>query len=447
MRNSVVLLLCLAFAACGGSNKNAASNIGPNSCSNNDQKRYVLEVMQDWYLWNDRLPSTISVADYASPAELLAYLVSFSPADSLGQPRDRFSYLGSAAADSAFFGGGQYLGFGFSSKLLAADDLRLTQVFENSPAESGGLERGQRILEINGRSIDEIEAAEGISAALSVSPRTLLMETPAGTQFTVTLEAALVTINPVPQHRIIAANDGSGRMIGYLELSTFISTANSLLNSVFEEFIANGVNDVVLDLRYNGGGLVSTANLLGDFLGGDIAEGEVFSRTLFNADRAAEFNLTELFERYPSSMSLSRLVVVASERTASASELVTNSMAPWVEVTIVGDATYGKPVGQAGFEFCTQILRPIAFQTVNADGDGDYFNGLPVNCAAADDLSIPVGADADPNLVAALEFLATGACPVNTPATAAAVHNAARLQQAAPAESAAPPWREYAGAY
>ena len=104
--------------------------------------------------------------------------------------------------------------------------------------------------------------------------------------------------------------------------------------------------------------------------------------------------------------------MIASASTASASELVTNSLIPYADVWIVGDNTYGKPVGQVGIEFCEKILRPTSFRTANADGDGDYFGGLPVDCPAADVLDIPVGADNDPNIVAAVSISETGACPV-----------------------------------
>jgi carboxyl-terminal processing protease len=183
------------------------------------------------------------------------------------------------------------------------------------------------------------------------------------------------------------------------------------MDAVFADFRAQGVNDVILDLRYNGGGLVSTSELLGDFLGGDVAENLVYSKTVFNELRAPANNSIEFFERRGNSMSLVRLVVIASRSTASASELVINGMDPHVQVVIVGDDTFGKPVGQVGLEFCEKILRPTAFQTLNADDFGDYFFGLPVDCAAPDDLDVAVGADNDPNIEAALSYLDTGGCP------------------------------------
>jgi len=111
-------------------------------------------------------------------------------------------------------------------------------------------------------------------------------------------------------------------------------------------------------------------------------------------------------------MNLSRLVVIATGGTASASELVTNSMEAYFDVTIVGANTFGKPVGQIGITFCDKILRPTSFKTGNAAGVGEYFDGLPVDCPAVDDLNETVGDDTDPNMIAAMTYLSTGACPV-----------------------------------
>lgn len=439
----LLILSVLALGACSTSDDNGGGG-GSASCSNGDQKRFVRDAMETWYFWNDRLPNSISVSNYASPEALLADLTSYSPDDGNGNPIDRFSFIGSAAADQQFFDEGQFEGFGFTRKFLAADDVRIVQVYANSPAENGGLERGQRILELDGRTVATIQAAEGIDAALDVTPLTFLLERPDGSQFETTLAHDLVTIDPVPLVRVIPANDGTGRRVGYVELRTFIRTAEPELEAAFATFLANGVNDLVIDMRYNGGGLVTTANLLGDYLGGDVAEALVFSETQFNADRAAANNSQTFFDRLANSLSLSRLVIIATGSTASASEIVINGMEPHVEVTIVGDTTLGKPVGQAGFVFCEKILRATAFQTVNSDGFGDYFGGLPVDCPAADDLEVAVGDDADPNLVTALAYLENGACPAAVPAGVAK----ARLRQPMlRPDRRGPPWREILDAY
>jgi C-terminal processing protease CtpA/Prc len=297
------------------------------------------------------------------------------------------------------------------------------------------------VIAVGGRTVAEIQAAEGINAVFdSADTLEFTIRELDDSEFSVLVTKSLVTIDPLPQHRVIDTPTGS---VGYVELATFISTADAEFDAIFASFRQAGITDVILDLRYNGGGLVSTTELLGDFLGGAVAENLVFSKTLFN-DLNSASNRTRFFQRLTNSMSLSRLVVVATSNTASASELITNSMESHAEVAIVGGTTFGKPVGQLGIEFCDKILRPTSFETVNADDTGGYFDGLPVDCAAADDLSIPVGDASDPNLVAALSYLSTGACPV---ASLPAQMKIQRSGDAPRIDRRGPAWREFAGAY
>lgn len=438
MQKGLLVIACGVLAACSSSDGGGIA--GPAACSNSDQIRFVRDAMQQWYLWNDLLPAQISASDYNSPEALLADLRTYSPDDGSGTPIDRFSFIGSAAADAAFFGEGKFEGYGFSRTF----DAHISQVFAASPADVGGIRRGQQILELNGRTVADIEAAEGLSAALNTSPLTFLLQEQGGGTLTTTIEVDVVTINPIPQTRIIPATDGSGRMIGYIELSTFISTAEPVFEQLFADFIDAGVTDIIVDLRYNGGGLVRVSNLLGDYLGGIVPDGDVFSETRFNADRAAGNNSFEPFDNQASSIATARIVIIATSSTASASELLANSMASYVDVTIVGGTTFGKPVGQVGFEFCDKILRPTAFQTFNADGFGDYFDGLPVDCPAVDDLSIAIGADSDPNIQAAMAYLDTGQCPVAAQTLRSSQPDPGRRNTIL--ESGAPPWREFAGA-
>lgn len=437
MRVTTALLAftCAVFAACTTeSGAPAPPQAGTDACSIDNQKQYVLERMRDVYFWYDDLPQTVDPDAFATPEALLAHLISF-------QPLDNFSYIDSAEADAEFFGEGRYRGYGFSSRFEAADDLRFTRVFESSPADAAGFERGQRILMLNGRTIAEIDANEGTGALFSLPSLEFTIRRLDGSEFTATVDTDIVTIDPVPQYRIIGRPDGTS--VGYLELDTFISTAESEFATIFAEFDNAGVTDVIIDLRYNGGGLVITTELLGDYLGGGVLPGTVFSRTLFN-DLNAASNRIEPFESIADSLNLSRLVVIATDRTASASELVTNAMFPHADVSIVGSPTLGKPVGQLGLLFCDKILRPTAFETVNADDEGRYFDGLPADCAAPDDLAIAVGADSDPNLVAALALLDTGACP---PLTSDPSGPQKPRHRPAREELQGPPWREYAGAW
>jgi len=432
----ILSVMSLFMSACSVSDDDAPPLSGTAACTIDAQKQFVLDTMNDVYFWNDLLPANVDLAAYASPEDLLEFLRSF-------QPLDDFSYIDTAAADAQFFGAGQYEGYGFSSRFEAADDLRFTRVFSSSPAFLAGFARGQRILMLNGRTIADIEANEGVGVLYAQSPLEFTIRRSDGSEFIAVVDAGLVTIDPLPQWRVIDQPDGSS--VGYLELATFISTAEPALASAFAAFVQAGVTDVIIDLRYNGGGLVSVAESLGDYLGGATANNLVFSKTLFNANNAA-LNRSSFFQQLSSSVNLSRLVVIATNGTASASELVTNSMQPHADVSIVGATTFGKPVGQLGIEFCDKIIRPTAFESVNANDEGRYFDGLPADCEAPDDLSVEVGADTDPNMTTALTLLETGACPT-VQVTSAKLQKTLREQKSLRAQRRAKPWQEFANAW
>jgi hypothetical protein len=249
MRKLILLLIAVAASAC---TSDSDGGVPVSSCSVDGQKQFVVDAMREWYFWNNLLPADVDISQFTTPDEVLDFLTTFSPDDGTGQPIDRFSFINSAQADQAFFGEGKFEGFGFSSQFLAADDLRLTRVFLDSPGYRAGLRRGQRILELDGRTIAEIEAAEGVGAVLALPTLEFTMREPDNSEFTVSITKEIVTIDPVPQYRIIDA--GGGRNVGYIELASFISTAGAQLDSAFAQFNAAGVNEIIIDLRYNGGG-------------------------------------------------------------------------------------------------------------------------------------------------------------------------------------------------
>lgn len=404
----LVFAAFLGMAGCGNSDSPLSGAPVADACPVDEQKQFVLDAMRDVYYWNDLLPEIVDLSTYVSAEALLEDLISV-------QPLDNYSYIDELAADSQFFEEGQYEGFGFSSRFESADDLRFLSVFAGSPAAAAGFVRGQRVVMLNGRTIAEIESNEGVGELFALQSLEFTVRRPDGSEFEATVDKGLVTIDPVPLTRILPLQGGNS--VGYLLLTSFIGTAHDDFATVFAEFADANVTDVIIDLRYNGGGRVDTAELLGDYLGGAVNAGLVFSKTQFN-DNNSLSNRTALFEQPTASINLSRLVVIATDRTASASELVTNSMFPYADVSIVGSPTLGKPVGQLGIQFCDKILRPTAFETLNANDEGGYFGGLPVNCPAVDDLLVPVGDDLDPNLDAALYLLENGACPTSPVVTA-----------------------------
>jgi hypothetical protein len=181
-------------------------------------------------------------------------------------------------------------------------------------------------------------------------------------------------------------------------------------------FRTEGVTQIILDFRYNGGGLVSVAEVLGDLLGAD-KTGQVFSRTVFR-DSQSSFNETRLFGTEQQALAATKIAVIGTGGTASASELVANAFIPFLgnNIALVGSDTFGKPVGQIARDrsACDDRLRVVAFRSVNADGQGDYYSGLadvmPRTCAAQDDFLNPLGDPSEASVAAALDFLAGRSC-------------------------------------
>ncbi len=446
------MLVAGAVVGCGGGGGGPAAGDGTAiGCSVAAQRQAVHDLMVEWYFFNDELEQQqkytgLNLNTFPSAQDLLSFL-RYRP-----QEFDRgFSFITTPAADAQFFGEGQFVGFGFGSKFVDAPvnaDLRLTQVFSASPAAAAGFQRGQRIVAIDGRTIAEIGQAEGLSAALGAADvgvtRTFLMRETGGAEFEVAVAKALVTIDPVPSTAIF---DVGGTTVGYVDFRTFISTADAELDQAFAEFESQNVSALVVDLRYNGGGLVSTAERLANLIGGFIADGQVLSKTLFNSAKSA-LNVIEPFQQLPGSLILLQQVVfITTGSSASASELVINALLPHTTVTLVGSPTFGKPVGQSGFPYCNDefLLRPVTFESVNSLDAGQYFDGLAVNCTVADDLGLVIGDPAEASLAAALGIIETGSCPLTAFRSAFAAP--AAQHQDIPLDAAAQAAQRLLGAY
>ena len=415
----VTLLTALGVVGCGGGDgegRSVSDIVDGATCATSEQLNAVLDIMQQWYFFNDEPAQQqkygmLDLASFSTTSDLLNFL-RFQP-----EEFDRgFSFITTTEADQQFFGEGQFVGFGFGSKFVDPPfnaDLRLTRVFGSSPAAAAGFERGQRVLSINGRSIAEINAAEGLTAALGPATegiaRTFRVRALDSSEFEIEISKALVTIDPLPTTAVF---DLANAKVGYLDFRTFISTADSALDDAFAGFEAQGVNALVVDLRYNGGGLVSTAERLADLVAGFNADGEVLSETRFNSANSAANSVERFQERAESLTLLQQVVIITTGSSASASELVINSLRPHTVVSLVGETTFGKPVGQSAFGFCDNelLLRPVTFETVNSLGEGQYFGGIDVNCPAVDELDFALGDPVEASLETALQFIETGSC-------------------------------------
>jgi C-terminal processing protease CtpA/Prc len=438
-----ILAVCIAvLTACGGGNGEDTTDTTTTDCRVVDQNGEIQLVMEDWYLKYTQLKLWVNPELFRTPAAFLQELVSvvdFVPGDP--QQEDRYSYIITEAEEQQIINAA-FVGFGFSFRIVNSDQVQLLQVFgeyaqetENSPASRAGLKRGQKILEIDGVPVADIIAADPHNPVAAVSralgprqvgiTRVLKVDKAAG-QVTVTLVKEDLLFNTVPLYKVFDVN---GSPVGYFYFRSFAEPAFTELEAAFGYFIQEGVEDVIVDVRYNGGGLLSVASFLGNLLGGSIESGQIFSKIVYNIKQSHN-NETAVFAQESQSLSnLRRLVFITTSNSASASEMVLNAMRSYVaEMAVVGSTSYGKPVGSLGFSICGGlVLRPATFKTVNADDYGDYFDGIAADCVADDDPNFALGDPLEDSLAAALSFIETGSCPVVPSPKAAAIRG---MQQA-----------------
>jgi C-terminal peptidase prc len=408
------------------------------SCSVPSQNRWVRDALVDLYYWNRELPN-LNPAPFPSPQ---AYLeaVRYKPLDAT------YSYIANRAEQDALFSTSQFIGLGMSTPFDGVE-LRVSEVYPESPAAEAGLRRGDRILAVNGRTVADLAAAgelgtafgphqDGLEVALEWRP----LE---GPDRRATLVKRAVTIPPVTATRLYEVD---GRKVGYLVLRNFVEPSTEALDHAFTTLRDAGATELILDLRYNGGGLVSVAQHLASLIGGQRTTGEVFAEYVHN-DRHRELNRQIRFEARANALNLSRLIVITTRASASASEQIVNGLRPYLPVAIVGDRTFGKPVGQYALPFCDKVLNAVSFVLRNANGEADFFTGLAPTCPAADALDRQLGDPEEASLREAFVYLRTGAC---TPSPAPAPTDPggqAGLRRIRSAIQPADGWQQLLGAH
>lgn len=376
---------------------------GPASCTTTSQNLWVRDQLNTYYYWYKNLPSGVNPASYTSPE---AYLeaVRFRPIDTT------YSFITLAASSDAFYSDSQFIGYGFGNQ-TTSNDIRVLQVYDDSPASEAGLLRGDRITAINGQSVAQLVANGTIGSAFGATDigvvSTIDWETLSGERRNARMVKRLVTIPTVSLTRVVEVD---GRRVGYLFFKNFVQPSTAALSDAFAALKTAGANELVLDLRYNGGGLVDVAVHLASLIGGVRTNGQVMLNYVHNDKVGPTLNKATRFTNPEGALGLQRLVVITTRASASASELVINSLRSYIPVTIVGDSTYGKPVGQYGLRFCDKILYPVAFSIKNANLEGDFFDGLQVDCVAGDDYTHQLGDTAEASFAEALRFIRTGSC-------------------------------------
>lgn len=450
-RTVLSLLLSVSLVACGGGGSSSPPSFGGGSptptptppptntaCGLRAQQDFADGVLNEWYLF----PDLLAAANPGAFNDLQSYLdARVAPARNLG--RDRFfTFANSIAEENALINSGASAGFGIRLFYDTPNGrLFVTEAYESANGFAAGLDRGSEIIAIGTSSntlqtVSSLFASGGgqaVANALGPSTagtsRVLRFVQPNGTTIERNITKTEFSLDPVSdRYGALILNDG-GRRIGYINLRTFIiADAANQLRTAYGQFAAQGITELIIDFRYNGGGLVSVGDTMGDLMGAGRV-GQVWSRTVLRPSKASE-NQTRNLRSEPNAIAPTKVAVITTGASASASELVTNSLLPYLgnNIALVGANSFGKPVGQAGFDLtaCDLRVRAVAFQTVNADNQGEYYTGLasvvPNTCRAGDDLTRPLGDPAEASIAAALDFLAGRVC---TPISGAGADNVA----------------------
>lgn len=436
-RSALTATLAFSLAACGGGGSSSPPPTGggatptpspsPTACSLTNRQQWVKSVLDEWYLFPELLSANVNGAAYSDLQSYIDALV----APARAQSKDRyFTYITSIAEENALINSGSSAGFGIRLGYdTSANRVFVLEAYENAPGLGAGIDRGTELLAIgtnssNLQSVSTLMATGGPQAVIdALGPsdpgvtRVIRFRTASGVTIEASIAKADYSLDPVSDRYGVRIIDDGGKKVGYLNLRTFIvSSADPDLRAAFQQFKDLGVTELIIDFRYNGGGLVSIGNLMGDLMGAGRA-GQVWSKTILRSSKSSE-NETKLFASQSQAIAPTKVAFIGRGGTASASELVINSMLPYLgnNVALIGTNTYGKPVGQFGFDRdqCDDRLRAVTFKTVNANDQGDYFTGLasvmPNTCRANDDIFVPLGDPREASIATALDFLAGRSC-------------------------------------
>ena len=419
------------------------------------------------YLWFDAIPayntfnprSYSGSTDYAALGNEITAISQLKINSATGKPYEyytlspgeaKYSFIDDGTTTASL--GGSNADFGFEPKYAAANDLRIKYVYPGSPADVAGLKRGYEITSINGNTSLNGTSSSAINYIVKAiyysTSITMTVLKPDNTTATVNFNTAAYTVNPVLTYKVL--NEGSGHVVGYIVFNSFTDLANAQpkLDQAFNYFITNSVNDLVVDLRYNGGGAAETAEYLDNLIVPEAKSNTLMYTQHFNSN-LLNGNSPLFDKRFGStktdfqpennqwgfskklSLAVNRVFFIVTGGTASSSELTINNLRPEMDVELVGDTTYGKPVGEypiaLGSDGKYTLYSPQVYVT-NSANQGDYYAGMTPGSGSykgflagnnvfrdGDDVTKDFGDPTENMLAHTLNYVKTGTYAINKP--------------------------------
>jgi C-terminal processing protease CtpA/Prc len=380
------LLIALSFIILIASCKKDMTTITDNSggVANTDVNTWIYQTMNYYYLWSSNMPKITSTNLNDRPMNYFYTIL-----NDYGNT-DRFSWIDSSSTNLTNQLNGINTVLGIKYSIFYVDNTQVNLAFviayvlKGSPAEKAGLKRGDIILKVDDQNItmgNYGSIMQNQTLKLGMGTYTAGVFSTNGIANTIT-KIELQT-NPILKDTVIK---WGGRKVGYMAYIQFLSSYDDSLRAVFGRFKNAGINELVIDLRYNGGGYVTSSDLLTDLIVKDLAGkvDKIMNKKVYNDTYTAELNKTygssafnTNFKMEANNIStLSRVFILTSNGTASASELVINNLKPFMDVILVGEHTYGKNVGSFTLTDSKNRwsygLQPITFKIANSLNESNY---------------------------------------------------------------------------
>jgi carboxyl-terminal processing protease len=401
----MMLLVSAIFIASCHDDKDSTPAPSVTNEANAYVNNWILDNMKFWYYWSDQLPASPDVNQ--DPETFFESILS---------TQDKFSWIQNNYQDllNSLKGISKEAGYEFVlyRENESGDNViaQVVYVKPGSDAETAGLKRGDVISHINGTQITTSnyrDLLDAIHENHSIRYKPLLVEEQVfDAEKTISLSTSQYSENPNYLHKILTVDN---HKIGYYIYNFFASGTDDTdtkyddeMNSIFGKFKAAGITDLIIDLRYNSGGAETSANALASLIGTGVDDSKVFAKREYNSGVKTEIlNDPKLGESFLTShfstrannvgsmLSSTRVYILTSSRTASASELVINVLKPYMDVFLIGDTTYGKNVGSISLYEENDAknkygIQPIVLKIYNSLDQSDYASGFTPNVADKD---------------------------------------------------------------
>lgn len=385
------------------------------------EKAYLRSFVDETYLWYKDVP-TLDPTKYANPQKYFDALKT-SKTTASGRPVDEFHWSVTQEEYDQQDAGIEE-GYGVDWARAASSPPRNWVVSGIEPDSPVGtkFKRGDKLKSVDGEDFVSGNNIAVLNEGLfptKVAPHTfeLIRDTQV---LSFTLTPATVNTTPVRYTKVVSTPTGK---VGYLYFDAHIAKSEAMMITAIQSLKDQGAQELVLDLRYNGGGLISVASRTAYMIGGNNTTGKTFDNLVYN-DKLSKENYAFPFYTYASSgagganlptLNLKKVSILVGRGTASASEAIINGLRGVdVDVTLIGETTRGKPYGFVPQGNCGWVYYGVQFKGENQKGFSDFSDGFLPTCTVKDDFTKDLGDVSEARFAAALNYRNTKQCPAPT---------------------------------